>query len=58
MTQLQLDALCHLTSELSVNVLPATGVGRSVAHLEVTAPNLQADLSARPADHSGGPAIR
>ena len=57
MKQLLLDASWHVTSELSVNVKSAAGVGPSVAHLEETAPDQSAYLPARLASHNSGPAL-
>ena len=58
MNQLLLDALWHITSDLSVSVVPTTGARRSVANLEGTAPDQSASLPADLAAHVSGPALR
>ena len=58
MKQLLLDAFWHVTSELSVKVVPAIGVEPSAANLEETAAGEPAYASARIARHNSGPTLR
>ena len=58
MKQLLLDARWPTISELSVTVLPATGVLRPAAHQEKTAQHWSARLPASRATHNSGPTLR